>query len=570
MKKITLALFSVVITGASAFAQKVYTPKLVSTFLNDTIAIYDDNVSYNGRYYWASLNHIWVSDGTQAGSKKLYTFNTDPGKIPSAAAICEMNGRLYMAAAEAGHGYELWVTDGTANGTHMVKEINPGPGDGIKYGMYVNSMPLVVMNNNLYFYGDDGVNGTELWQSDGTDAGTKMVKDINTAPNAGIVEVFNSPRPRYSLLPVSGKLFFSADDGVTGPALWVTDGTSTGTNLVMDFRSTAPVSMTEPAGPRNFMAFNNQLVCIADDNAGPCLFISDGTPGGTQKLKDDVLSSSDFNDHAIVNNTLVFYGTNSVFSQLGLYATDGTPAGTKWLNNIVTYNAGGSKGLMAVYKNKIYFPGAATGTSNFELCVTDGTLSGTSVFKDLVPAIKPFPTPNPVASSPVELTLFGDKLYMRADDSAGASVIWQTDGTVAGTVAIKYPGTDINKISSVDMQAFRQSYLVPVGDKLFFWNTYKAADGSSLYYLGLFPDNIKETAKAEEGYLYPNPAGNYISLGRYSARDIVVYNSLGMVVLTAKITSNNTVNIETLVPGVYHTVINGNDGTQRKGSFQKL
>ncbi len=57
--------------------------------------------------------------------------------------------------------------------------------------------------------------------SDGTSAGTTMVKDINP---------FGNSDPT-SLTALNGLLFFSADDG-TGRRLWVSDGTSTGTNPV--------------------------------------------------------------------------------------------------------------------------------------------------------------------------------------------------------------------------------------------------------------------------------------------------------------------------------------------------
>ena len=67
--------------------------------------------------------------------------------------------------------FELWKSDGTAAGTVMVKDINPGSG---------NSAPLSLTNVNgkLYFAANDGADGDELWKSDGTAAGTLMVKDI--------------------------------------------------------------------------------------------------------------------------------------------------------------------------------------------------------------------------------------------------------------------------------------------------------------------------------------------------------------------------------------------------------
>src|SRR5947209_4656160 len=87
-----------------------------------------------------------------------------------------MNGVLYFTADDNDHGsgagYELFRSDGTAAGTYMVKDINPGAG---------SSMPanLTNVNGTLFFTANDGVHGAELFHSDGTAAGTYMVKDIN-------------------------------------------------------------------------------------------------------------------------------------------------------------------------------------------------------------------------------------------------------------------------------------------------------------------------------------------------------------------------------------------------------
>ena len=68
--------------------------------------------------------------------------------------------------------------------------------------------------------------GQELWVSDGTGAGTVLVRDIN----AGIP--FGSSITGATA--VSGRLFFTANDGLNGQDLWVSDGTSAGTPRVFD------------------------------------------------------------------------------------------------------------------------------------------------------------------------------------------------------------------------------------------------------------------------------------------------------------------------------------------------
>src|SRR5262245_60186316 len=66
-----------------------------------------------------------------------------------------------------------------------------------------NPSQLVAVGPTTYFTADDGVHGVELWKSDGTAAGTVLVKDI-VAGSAS-----SSPG---DLTNVNGMLFFRADD----------------------------------------------------------------------------------------------------------------------------------------------------------------------------------------------------------------------------------------------------------------------------------------------------------------------------------------------------------------------
>src|SRR5262249_45487922 len=117
---------------------------------------------------------------------------------------------------------ELWKSDGTPAGTRMVKDINPAGNSSPQY--------LTNVNGTLFFAADDGVNGSELWKSDGTAAGTVMVKDIFPS--------FYSSYPG-NLTNVNRTLYFSAYDGgfivgAHGRELWKSDGTTTGTTMVKD------------------------------------------------------------------------------------------------------------------------------------------------------------------------------------------------------------------------------------------------------------------------------------------------------------------------------------------------
>jgi ELWxxDGT repeat protein len=61
---------------------------------------------------------------------------------------------------------------------------------------------------NYVFSATDGINGTELWTSDGTEAGTSFVKDINT----GLAD--SNPKNFTDL--GNGQAVFVATDAVHG------------------------------------------------------------------------------------------------------------------------------------------------------------------------------------------------------------------------------------------------------------------------------------------------------------------------------------------------------------------
>jgi len=84
---------------------------------------------------------------------------------------------------------------------------------------------FTVLGNKLFFSANDGTNGNELWVTDGTEAGTMLVADINSGSGS------SSPT---SFAPLGTELIFRVDDGTHGAELWVSDGTGPGTHLLKD------------------------------------------------------------------------------------------------------------------------------------------------------------------------------------------------------------------------------------------------------------------------------------------------------------------------------------------------
>src|SRR4029077_13517162 len=103
---------------------------------------------------------------------------------------------------------ELWKSDGTEGGTVLVNDNFPGiDGNGAENLTNVNGLLYFTTVNDPTPPGPPVTcsnNSGELWKSDGTAAGTVMVKDIYKGAAT------SDPQ---KLVNVNGTLFFVANDG---------------------------------------------------------------------------------------------------------------------------------------------------------------------------------------------------------------------------------------------------------------------------------------------------------------------------------------------------------------------
>ena len=149
----------------------------------------------------------------QPGSARAATVSAalvkdiNPAGSSAPESLIVSGGTLFFVADGDFTGGELWKSDGTAAGTVMVKDIYPDVDDDYAY----RPDWLTDVGGTLFFSADDSTHGRELWKSDGTGAGTVMVEDID--PDG------SSASPGF-LTDVGGTLFFAADDGVHGRELW--------------------------------------------------------------------------------------------------------------------------------------------------------------------------------------------------------------------------------------------------------------------------------------------------------------------------------------------------------------
>ena len=214
---------------------------------------------------------LWETDGTARGTRRVVAVDLGPRidlsqetseEEPSRLAV--VGRRAFLAARDDRHGMELWSSDGSAGGTRIVADVRPGPRE---------SAPrqLVKAFGRLTFTADDGVHGRELWITGGR-RGTRLVADVRPGP-AG-----SAPS---RLVVIGDVAFFSADDGSHGRELWVTDGTRRGTRLVRDIMAGRGAS-----SPALLTRVGRTLFFVATDEAGAELWRSDGTATGTLRVAD--------------------------------------------------------------------------------------------------------------------------------------------------------------------------------------------------------------------------------------------------------------------------------------------
>lgn len=456
----------------------------------------------------------WVSDGTAAGTFRLADINAGTTNSGMGVPVA-VNGKAYFVATSDGEA-ELYETDGTTAGT-IKRDVNPGAqgsgptaltayGTKLIFSGYTNSEgrePRVISagtlsmlrdlnpqtsslpasfaqlgtSNTLIFAAQDPVYGRELWKTDGTLAGTVLLKDINTTePGA-------SSNPTYLVAVGPSHIFFRADDGINGLELWRTDGTAAGTVLVTDifpgidpstpnfmtaldnntvlfaamdtvangielWKATTTSSPASPAtlvknihttanassSPQSMVLMGGKIYMRATDaSLGHELFVSDGTTAGTVVVKDVRTDGSSSPANLTVLGTKILFSATETATGNELYVTDGTSAGTSRLSDIAPGNLSASPGNIRVVGSSVVFA-ATNSTLGRELYISSGSGAPT-LLKDIRTGAG--------SSNPSAAVVVGTKGIFQAGDDAGGIEVWMTDGTAVGTVRLAdvRPGT---------------------------------------------------------------------------------------------------------------------------------
>jgi ELWxxDGT repeat protein len=371
---------------------------------------------------------LWKSDGTSEGTGEVIDINPGGRNIYLYKHFIDANGSLLFSFYDDQYGYELWKSDGSSKGTVMVKDINPGA-----YSAWVTNISYLGKNISL-FEAFDGKNGFELWRTDGTEGGTWMVKNINRSKTASSDPVWLTPSPDKK------SLIFAGYDPEYGHEMRITDGTDAGTRVIKDVYNGSFDSW--PYLPAN-LKHNTYFFANIDnpipqqDHGSDVHYVSrfwktDGSPKGTSMIPVPALEDL-INTHGYVENPpsapvatdnllyMVIFNTNTYLQEL--WRSDGTTKGTYAVKTDINtyYNISPTP----VGKD-LYFIDYNIWTYTLELWVTDGTVSGTHTL------------PLNGANYPQGLYEFKNKLYFTAYDPVNFyQSLWVTDGSASGASLVK-------------------------------------------------------------------------------------------------------------------------------------
>ena len=391
-----------------------------------------------------------VRSGTPTGPMSGETLGSNPRPLGI------VGGHFFFAADDDVHGTELWRTDGTAAGTVLVRDVRSGPpgsqpGDGVELG------------GRLFFTAVDGSGERTLWRTDGTDSGTELVFDP---------EVYGPGVS--SLVNVGGTLMFflTGDDYFE---LWKSNGTADGTRRVAAVNRSLGFARVSPLVPLGGIVL---FKWIEYEGAGETTFVlkrSDGTAAGTFNLLTIPNTYEEgIGDPFPVGGT-AFFGANTGSGGYELWKTDGSRAGTNRVKDINPGEDGSRFSPVGSLGSRFLFR-ALKPDEGAELFRTDGTAGGTNLVRDIRPG-KGGSFPSPGAK-------VGSHLYFAAADGDHGRELWRSDGLKAGTVL----AGDLVR----GQESSRPRDLTEVGGALFFTTRVPDGTGQALWTLDGAPADAAE------------------------------------------------------------------------------
>ncbi|MDX1971149.1 MAG: hypothetical protein SFY68_01320, partial [Candidatus Sumerlaeia bacterium] len=399
---------------------------------------------------------LWRTGGTPQTTNLVADMNPGtagsfPNFLGAFGAGFSTDPAVYIAATTATQGREMFLSDGTSQGTVFLGDLEPG-----SVGVFdlpendQKAFEIAALNAGTFFLENNTpqpdvfplfttANGYELWASQGTAQTTVLLGNINPGDGSSIVSESGDFAFEFDYVTnftnLRSVLVFAATDGANGVELWRTNGTPSGTFLLKDFVTAPGVSGFGDQLLSLNQVNNNAVFLVNAPVSGLELWVTNGSQGGTNLLKD------------------IIPGTGTPFQPnfFGLAPIS--------ISNPTTF-----------IPSRLLFL-ATTPAEGTELWTTDGTTANTVILKDLSPgAASSFPVDTILASQPVLEFFNANKIALLADSTANGIELFITNGTPNNLdllAEINTSGDAFPDLESLESVPFVSDSVTPVSQYLF-------------------------------------------------------------------------------------------------------
>jgi ELWxxDGT repeat protein len=360
-------------------------------------------------------------------------------KVDGNSLYTAYKGSLIFAARNEEFGHEVWIYKD--NQTILLKDINVGPEDSEAANFYL-------INDKVVFTAKTKENGFELWVTDGTKDGTKLLKEIKIGVEDGVFASSIGAEDRF--LVFKDKLYFT---GIVDQdfLLWTTDGTTTGTIAVKNMDNMIHTY------PSNLTVFKDE-------------FYFSTTFFGVFKIEKNTAEVKKIVSLETAYSVLATDKFLYVLNADQLWITEGEAFNSKLIANINSPTVNWSGNRLVSLGGKVYFPNSTAATGP-ELWRTDGTAEGTSLVIDLLPGSDGY--------APQNYTVFNGKLYYKGENEKSGIELFITDGTAVGTKIVKDINTGIFSGFSIPSTILSDSKRIYFNANSFFTPELWISDGTT-------------------------------------------------------------------------------------------
>lgn len=262
------------------------------------------------------------------------------------------------------------------------------------------------------------------------------------------------------LTPAFGhELWFTGHFSATGGELWRWRA-NVGTQIVVDLVPGSGSSNPQLLTPCVTALGRRMFYTGFQSGHGRELYVSDGTPAGTGRVLEIMPGSGGAQPRYLcASDGLVYFNARDPNFGEELWVSDGTAAGTSRLTDVNPGPANGRPEDITAWRGVVFFSAEEPSTGR-ELYVSDGTVAGTQRLLDI--------NPGAASSNPEEFVAAGDWVYFVATRPTTGREVWRTDGTAAGTALVN---------DTFPHNSFGADGLCALGDRVLFHEASGAGRG---------------------------------------------------------------------------------------------